>query len=48
MDVPEFPALEAGLVVSEMVVGKGSVVVTASPPDFCTFEDSFFVFGQRR
>ena len=47
MDVSEFPALEAGLVVSEMVTRQGNVVVTAGPPNFGMFKSDFFFFGQR-
>ena len=36
-NVSEFPALEAGFVVSGMVTGEGSVMVTASPPNFGVF-----------
>ena len=32
--VAKFPALKAGLMVMEVVMGKGGVVVAASPPDF--------------
>ena len=48
MDVPKFPILEAGFVVSEMVTSEGSVMVTASPPDFGTFEGGFLFFSQGR
>ena len=33
-DMSEFPALEAGFMVLGVVSGQGSVVVTASPPNF--------------
>ena len=46
-DVSEFPAVEAGFVVSGMVAGQGNVVVTAGPPDVGAFEGGFFFFGQR-
>ena len=36
-NVSEFPALEAGFVVSGMVMGEGSIMVTAGPPDFGAF-----------
>ena len=45
MDMPQFPALEAGLMVSGVVTGKRCVVVAACPPDFSAFKGSFFVFG---
>ena len=48
MDVSKFPALEAGFVVSGMVTCEGSVMVTASPPDFGVLEGGFFFFGQGR
>ena len=47
-DVPEFPALKAGFMILEMVMGEEGIMVAASPPDFCAFEGSFFVFGQGR
>ena len=45
-DVSEFPALEAGFVVSGVIVSEGGVVVTASPPNFGAFQGGFFFFGQ--
>ena len=48
VDVSEFPALEAGFVVSEMVTGEGGVIVTAGPPDFGVSDDGFFFFSQGR
>ena len=36
-DVSEFPAVEAGFVVTGMVAGQGDVMVTASPPDVGAF-----------
>ena len=48
MDVPEFPALEAGFVVLGVITGEGSVMVAASPPDFGANKGDFFFFGQRR
>ena len=46
-DVPEFPAMKAGLVVSGVVAGQGDVVVTARPPDVGTLQGGLFFFGQR-
>ena len=40
-DVSEFPALEAGFVVTGMVMGKGCVMVTACPPDFGASDGNF-------
>ena len=37
INVSESPALEAGCVVLGMVMGKGSVMVTTSPPNFGMF-----------
>ena len=48
MDMPEFPALEAGLMILGVVMSKGGVMVAAGPPDFGVLEGSFFIFGQRR
>ena len=45
MDVSELPALEAGFVVSGVVLGEGSIVVTASPPNVSAFQGDFFLFG---
>ena len=45
MDVTEFPALEAGLVIVEVVMGQGYVIVTAGPPDFSMGEGDFFLFS---
>ena len=46
MDMSEFPALEAGFVVLGVISGQGSVVVTASPPNFGAFQGGFLFFGQ--
>ena len=46
MDVTEFPALEAGLVIVWMVMSKGHVMVTAGPPDFGASNGSLFFFDQ--
>ena len=45
-DVSEFPALEAGFMVSGVIPREGSVMVTAGPPNFGAFQGSFFIFGQ--
>ena len=45
-NVFKFPTLETGFVVMRVVTGKGSVVVTASPPYFSVFQSGFFIFGQ--
>ena len=47
-DMPEFPALEAGFMVSGVITDKGSVMVAAGPPDFGVNEGGFFFFGQGR
>ena len=47
-DMPEFPALEAGLMIVGVVTGQGGVMIATGPPDFGVFKSSFFVFGQRR
>ena len=44
MDVTEFPRLEAGFMVMRVVMSKGCIVVTASPPDFSTDDHGFFFF----
>ena len=45
VNVSKFPALEAGFVVSGMVVRQGSVMVAASPPNFSAFQGGFLSFG---
>ena len=37
VNVSELPALEAGFMVLGVVTGEGSVMVTASPPNFSVF-----------
>ena len=44
-NVLKFPALEAGLVVMEMVARQGSVMVTAGPSNVSAFQGDFFFFG---
>ena len=46
-NVSEFPALEAGFMVTGVVSGQGGVVVAAGPPDIGVFQGGFFLFGQR-
>ena len=46
-DVAKFPALKTGLMIVGVVMGEGSVMVTASPPDFCASNGGFFFSGQR-
>ena len=47
-DMAEFPTLKAGLMIAGVVMSKGSIVVTVSPPDFHVSNGSFFFFDQRR
>ena len=47
VDVSEFPALEAGFMVSGVISREGSIMVTAGPPNFGVFQGGFFFFGQR-
>ena len=47
-DVSEFPVLEAGFMIVEMVTGKGSIIVAVSPPNFSVGDGDFFFFSQRR
>ena len=47
-NVSEFPALEAGLMVSRVVTRQGGVMVTASPSNVGAFQGDFFFFGQGR
>ena len=46
VDMTEFPALEAGLVVAGMVTSEGCVVVAAGPPDFGVSDSNLFFIGQ--
>ena len=48
VDVTEFPALEAGLVVAEIVTSEGCIVVAAGPPDFGVSDSNLFFIGQGR
>ena len=48
MDVSEFPTLEAGFMISGVIMGEESIMVTAGPPDFGAFESGFFFLGQGR
>ena len=45
VDMTKFPALEAGFVIMEVVVGKGHVMVATSLPDFSVGDCSLFLFG---
>ena len=44
-DVSKFPPLEAGFMVSGMVMDKRYIVVTAGPPDLDVSNGDFFFFG---
>ena len=48
MDVSKFPALEAGFMVSGVVMGEGCVMVAASPPDFGASDSNLLFLGQGR
>ena len=45
VDVTEFPALETGFMIVEVVSSKGCIVVAAGPPDFSVSEGDFLFFG---
>ena len=45
-DMPELPALKAGLIVSGVVMDERCVMVTTGPPDFGVLKSSFFFSGQ--
>ena len=47
MDMLKFPALEAGLMITGVVVGKGHIVVAAISSDFCVSDGGFFLFSQK-
>ena len=38
--------LEAGFMIVRMVMGKGCIMVVATPPDFSVSDRGFFFFGQ--
>ena len=46
IDVAKFPALKAGLVVAGVVTDEGSIVITASPPNFSAGDHGFFFLSQ--
>ena len=46
-DVPELSALKTDFVVAEVVLGKGCIMITDSPPDFSADDNGFFFIGQR-
>ena len=46
VNVAKFPALEAGLMITGMVIGKRCVVVAASPPDFSVSDSDLLLLGQ--
>ena len=46
-NVLQFSTLEAGFMVSGVVIGEGCIVVAAGPPDFSASDGSFFFFDQR-
>ena len=48
MDMAEFPVLEAGFMIVEIVTSKGCIMVTAGLPDFGVSDGDFFFSGQRR
>ena len=47
-DVSKVPALEAGLMVVEVVMSKGHVVVTAGPSDLDVGDSNLLFLSQRR
>ena len=48
VDIPEFPALEAGFIVTWVVMDKRCVIVTAYPPDFGMGDSNLLFLGQGR
>ena len=48
MDVTEFLALEAGLMITGVVLSKGCIIVAASPSDFSVGDSNFFFLGHGR
>ena len=48
MDVAKLLALEAHLIVAEMVMGKRYIIVTVRPPDFCVDKGIMLILDQRR
>ena len=45
LDVTEFLALKAGLMIAGMVMSKGHVMIAASPPNFHVSDGNLFFFG---
>ena len=46
VDVTKLPALKVGFMIMEVVMSKGHIMITASPPDFDVGHGGFFFFGQ--
>ena len=44
-NMSEFPALEAGFMITRVVLGQRGVVVTTGPPDVGAFQGDFFFSG---
>ena len=47
MDVSKFPVLEAGFVITGVVISKRHVVVATGPPDFGVGKSVLFFQGER-
>ena len=45
-DVPEFPILEAGFIVTWIITGKGCIMIAASPSDLSLGDGNLFFLGQ--
>ena len=46
VNVTKFPAMEAGFMITRVVVSKGCIMITVSPPNFGADDCGFFFFGQ--
>ena len=44
-NVSQFPTVEAGFVVSRVIMGQGGVVATAGLSNVGAFQGNFFFFG---
>ena len=47
MVVSKFPALKAGFMIMGVIVGKGCVIIAASPSDFGVSNGNLLFLGQR-
>ena len=46
IDVSEIPVLEAGFIITGMIVGKGYIMITICPPNFSASDGDLFLLSQ--